>query len=203
MSLNYGHNAVWKADNDWVFSESSKKHISKNTSGYINRFDNLSEFRYKGEAFLNNLGQTILIWEFKSLYNKDLRELKIGLNKDLDDIKFNEYEILDKNLDFKIFYEYKTEFNNQFVLDLSKSDSLVYEINGPNYKGYYGLFNRAVISNEKGPKILFLNNENSIYMTFLIVNKNLKNYLIVIHSDYNYSNDILNIFDFVKINKIR
>jgi hypothetical protein len=203
MLFYYGHKSKMEVYNKWVFTDASKKELSKLGDSYISDNDTLTNYRYKGEAFKNNLGQNVLIWKFNDLKNKKINQIAFLKNQDLDFINFDEHEILDKDSDFEIYYEYKLNFINKFQVNLSKSDSSIYMYKGDTYKGVYGKFDKISISNEDGHKILLLNFDKKNYMAVIIFKRFKSIYLAVIHSDFYFSKDIINIFSFKNESNIR
>ena len=169
----------------FLFKDSEIKNLDKLfCMSFVNERDVYTNFNYKHLYFIS-------VWEFKDLKSIDLNSISVNINKNLDNIKFDDTRGYGKD----ILFEKNIDFKGKMKVDLDEKSIVEKEINGLNYKGFYGLVDRMVFGNGEKDLVLFHSTKKKI-PTILVLYKNKNSfYVIKIESDSAIDTSILEIFN--------
>lgn len=194
----YTHEVSWFTYKKYksIFKESAIKDVSKLGISYVYKQDVINNFRFDGEMFVDSFGQEVILWDFKELKKKKINSISINLNKNLENVFFDEYETLFAKSTFFIDIKNGFSFEDGFNLNFPKSDSTIFQYNGKNYKGVFGKFSNFTISNGNGEyQIDFVNNNSCPLLSVIVFEKNDNVYLLVVNSDFVFDKSIIDIFN--------
>lgn len=175
----------------WIFKDSAKQQINKDLFGSCTRSgDILSHYIYKDDFHIN-------IWQFKELKSNNIGLMNISQNKKLNNIKFGSGEVLFKNSNPTITVKFGSFFRNHLMnVNLDQNSTLEKRIETKSYKGFYGVINKAILSDENGnPQVLFdfsKQNEKSLLLMYSGYNSF---FVILIYSEKPFNEQILDIFN--------
>jgi hypothetical protein len=192
--LIYGHSlneGIYK-QYMWAFKDSIKQDIDTNYCvSCVTKKDVYNSFLYKKNY--------VTVWEFKDLGSAELNKMNIKQNINLDDIKFNSGEILNKGGDLEINIKYGFAFKNAMTVNVDDLSKIQRTFEGANYKGFYGSINKMSLSDEKGKPQIVLNYTKGLTPTvFLLYKGHQSFYLIMINpidTKKPFDENIINIFN--------
>ena len=190
--IRYSHSSDWRTyiQYMWIFKDSAKKDINTNFCySYVKERDIYNNFDYKDIY-------NIVVWEFKDLGNAELKKSIINQNVNLEDVKFESGEILNKNSDLELTINYGFVFNSAINVNLDKYSKIERIFKGSNYKGFYGSINQMSFSNEKGEhQILSDFTKGPTPTVFLFYKGHQSFYVIMINSKNPFDEDIIKILN--------
>jgi hypothetical protein len=134
----------------WIFKKPIRSEIDTFYCGsYVHKQDIYNNFHYKT--------YTIIVWEFKNLRDVELKKVAFNQNIYLEDLKFKAGQVLNANSHYlPITIKNTYSFKNLMQIDIGTDSKIEKQINGPNYKGFYGEIKRMALRNENGgDQILF------------------------------------------------
>jgi len=175
----------------WLFNNSIKSEIDTIFCVSHTREDDIY-YKYNYKDFF------ISIWEIKDLDFVELKKINFSKNINLDNIEFSSGEILNKNLGTlpAITVQFKLPFNNFLNVNLNERTKIIKEIDSANYRGFFGNINKMSFTNKEFDNlILFDYGENMQQTLLLFYKKNYKFYLILVNSDKEFDESVINIFD--------
>ncbi len=174
----------------WLFSDSAKKDIDTlAVGGSIRRTDKIYSYIYKGKY-------SIIIWEIKALNGVNLKKIIINQNIMLGNVKLKPGELLDKGSDMETQVKFGPFFKDTIVIDLDNNSKSIRTFEKTNYRGFYGSVSRMGFENGEG-EILALEEFTRRFMPtlFLMYKTNNSFYMITIHSDEPFDENIINILN--------
>lgn len=190
--IRYSHSSDWQTYKQYmsIFKDSAKKDINPNFCySYVKERDVYNNFDYKDIY-------TIIVWEFKDLANAELKKSTINQNVDLEDVKFEAGEILNKGSDLEFTINYGFVFNSAMNVNLDKYSKIERTFKGANYKGFYGSVNQMSLSNEKGEQqILSGFTKGQTPTVFLFYKGHQSFYIIMINSKNPFDENIIKILN--------
>lgn len=190
--IRYSHSSDWQTYKQymWIFKDFAKKDINTNFCySYVKERDVYNNFDYK-EIY------NIVVWEFKDLGSAELKKSIINQNVNLEDVKFESGEILNKNSDLEITINYGFIFNSGINVNLDKYSKIERIFKGTNYKGFYGSINQMSFSNEKGEhQILSDFTKGPTPTVFLFYKEHQSFYIIMINSKNPFDEDVIKILN--------
>jgi len=190
--IRYSHSSDWQTYKQyiWIFKDSAKKDINTNFCySYVKERDVYNNFDYKDIY-------NIIIWEFKDLANTELKKSTINQNINLEDVKFDSGEILNKGSDLEFTINYGFVFNSAINVNLDESSKIERTFKGANYKGFYGSINQMSLSNEKGEHQILSDFTNGLTPTVFLFYKGRQSfYIIIINSKNPFDENIIKILN--------
>lgn len=189
--MRYSHSADWQTYKQymWIFKDSVRNSVDTNFSySFVKKKDVYTNFHYRS---IN-----LLLWDFKDVIISNLSKVTINHNINLDDVKFGSGEILNKGSDMEITIKYGFAFNNNININLDRYSKIERNIEGANYKGFYGVINRLALSDEKGKQQILFDYTNGQTPTVFIVYKGCNSfYIIMINSEQPIDENIINMLN--------
>lgn len=190
--IRYSHSSDWEIYKEymWVFKDSVKSDINtKFSHTYLKERDVYNDFSYKG-------AYGIVVWEFKDLSNIELKKATINQNVNLDDVKFETGEILNKKSGLEATIKYGFAFNSAMNVNLDKNSKIERTFEGTNYKGFYGSIDEMSLSNQKGEHEILLNYTDGLTPTMFLFYKGHQSfYVIMINSKKPFDESIIKILN--------
>ncbi|SHG60262.1 hypothetical protein SAMN05443663_103278 [Flavobacterium defluvii] len=190
--IRYSHSSDWQTYKQymWIFKDSAKKDINTNFCySYVKERDVYNNFDYRDIY-------NIVVWEFKDLGNAELKKSTINQNVNLEDVKFESGEILNKNSDMEITISYGFVFNSAINVNLDNYSKIQRTFKGTNYKGFYGSINQMSFSNEKGEhQVLSDFTKGPTPTVFLFYKGHQSFYIIMINSKNPFDENIIKILN--------
>lgn len=175
----------------WVFNDSVKKDIDTLACvGNVRESDTYYTYKLKDIY--------VAIWEFKDLNLIDLNKTSINQNINLDKLKFDSGEELNKNLQPlpSITVRFKLPFNDFLNINLNDDSKITENIESNNYKGFYGDINKMSFSDKKGEHLILFDYGFSQQLTLFLLYKGHKSfYVIMINSEKPFDESIINILN--------
>ncbi|MDP4206737.1 MAG: hypothetical protein Q8859_12170, partial [Bacteroidota bacterium] len=162
----------------WIFKDSARNDIDPNcVTGCIRKKDALYIYYYKKEY-------NIAIWEFKDLHNAKLKNITIKQNVDLENLKFESGEILNRKCSPEYTIKYGPLFDYGMDINLDKDSKIDKSFETSKYKGFCGSINKMSFSNEKGKHLVLVNYVKGIKSVLFLLYKSKRSlYVIIIQSD--------------------
>ncbi|MDP4184832.1 MAG: hypothetical protein Q8862_06670 [Bacteroidota bacterium] len=186
--IRYSHSSDWQTYKQymWFFKDSVRSEIDTSFSySYIKKRDVYNNFHFKGSY-------NIIIWEFKDLGKAELKNVSVNQNVDLDNIKFSSGEILNKKSDLEITIKRGFAFNYTMNVNLDRNSKIERNIEGANYKGFYGSINKMSLSNEKNEHQIILDYTKGQTPTVFLLYKGQQSfYFIMINSEKPFNESII------------
>lgn len=151
---------------------------------------------YDNPAHFSDTLYSISILEFKHLNQLSLNDIVINYKENLNLISTNyTWESLGAESNIPVSFKYGVRYHN-FKINLDRKNKTLSDINGKYYKGFIGMPERVVISNQDNtPGIIFEHIPPWHHALYLIYNKDDLLYLIRIQSKTSLNNNILEIFN--------
>jgi hypothetical protein len=120
----------------------------------------------------------IKIWEFNDLKKYSLQDLFINSQSTIKKSEFSWEETLNSKsfLPISIKYLYKID---GMILNLGENTKIIKELQGKNYKGFYGLVDKMSICNKKGEPQIYLNFAKSQTPTVLLLYKSHNSFYLI------------------------
>lgn len=178
----------------WLFKDSAKSEIdSIFCAGEVKKRDIYFDYIYKQEYFIS-------IWEFKDLNYMNINDISINENVDLGDVKFNEYEIFNKNSWPQITSKLNFSFNHLLGVNLDKSSKILNPLRSPYFNGFYGVINQMSFSDENKKHLILFDYPSGNEPTIVLFYKTSKSFYTIIINSKNkkFDDSIIDIFNFVK-----
>lgn len=172
------------------FKDSIKKDIDTTVFvGCIRKNDALYHYIYKKDYFID-------IWEFKELGFLDLNKITIYQNVNLNNIKFQSAEILNKGRIPEIIVRFGPFFKNKININTNENSKIENMVKNNNYKGFYGIINKMSFSNENGKHLVLIDYKDTLeYCLVLLLKKRNSFFIINISSNQPFNNSIYNILN--------
>ncbi|MEO6176383.1 MAG: hypothetical protein ABIP27_14625 [Flavobacterium circumlabens] len=190
--IRYSHSSDWQTYKQymWIFKDSAKTNINPNFCySYVKERDVYNNFDYKDNY-------NIIVWEFKDLANAELKKSTINQNVNLEDVKFDSGEILNKGSGLEFTINYGFVFNSTINVNLDKYSKIDRTFKGANYKGFYGSINQMSLSNEKGEHQILSDFTKGLTPTVFLFYKGRKSfYIIIINSKNPFDENIIKILN--------
>lgn len=190
--IRYSHSSDWQTYKQyiWIFKDSAKKDINTNFCfSYVKERDVYNNFDYKDIY-------NVMVWEFKDLGNAELKKSTINQNVDLEDVKFDSGEILNKGSNLELTINYGFVFNSAINVNLDKYSKIERTFKETNYKGFYGSINQMSFSDEKGEHQILLDFTKRITPTLFLFYKGHQSfYIIMIYSKNPFDENIIKILN--------
>jgi len=174
----------------WVFNDFAKKDINtKIFVGCVRKRDIMYNYIYKNDY-------RICIWEFKDLSNSEFKNMNINQNVNLDDIKFDFGEVLNKKSSPEISVNFDHFFKHGININLDKYSKIEKRIESTNYKGFFGKVNKMAFSDETGNNLVLFDYPEGLETNlFLLYKGNDSFYIIIVHSPMPFNEKIINILN--------
>jgi hypothetical protein len=189
--LFFSHKTDWEKHKEylWIFNDSVKNEINVNISySYVKNQDIYNCFHYKE--------YNIIVWEFKNLYNLNLKNINFHQYIYLRNVKFISGQILNKNSDLEITIKYWFDFDSILNLNLDENSRIEGEFKSSNYKGFYGTIKKMSMSNsEYEHQILFDYTEQKEPSTLIVYKGHGSFFLIIINSKNHIDEKIVSILN--------
>jgi hypothetical protein len=188
-----GHSIDWETYKQymWIFKDSAKKDVETFGVSCVQKNDIYNNFRYK-------VDYNVILWEFKETEGIDLKSIAINQNISLENIKFESGEILNKGDILEIPIKYDFSFNQIKYLNIDRYSKIKKEIEGVNYKGFYGNVNKMSLSDGNYNHQIIFNYKDGITPTlFLFYKKTQFIYVIIVFlkNRQTFNDSIINILD--------
>ncbi|MEE4196272.1 MAG: hypothetical protein V2I54_01395 [Bacteroidales bacterium] len=191
--LKYKHSVDWTTHKNyvWLFKESERHKVDTNFAISCVRDKDV----YNHYAF-NNFEYKVIIWEFKDLANIKLDNIFFEENQIIDLSEIKSGETFHKHSDLEITVKYGFYLNDSILINLDRFSHIEKYISSENYIGFYGNVNQMSFCNETGESQIIFNYIECKSPTLLLNYKgNDSFYLIVINSDKEFDESIINILD--------
>lgn len=178
------------------FQDSVLKDLDTLTFSDVGKDNIHNAFHYKSNLLKEDMGYSVVIWEFQNVSNKyDIGNIYIKREK-LNDVYFQGSQIIDKDSDLETEVKNGFSFKNGISVKIDVSDTILNFYRGKNYKGCFGKFDRIIFCNEKGEDQVVLYNYLESKLTSVILKKEKKRLLLfMIHSRNVFDKDIINILN--------
>lgn len=190
--IRYSHSSDWQTYKQymWIFKDSAKADINTNFCySYVKERDVYNNFDYKDIY-------NVMVWEFKDLGNADLKKSTINQNVNLEDVKFDSGEILNKGSNLELTINYGFVFNSSINVNLDKYSKIEKNFKGANYKGFYGSINKMSFSNEKGEHQILSDFTKQITPALFLFYKGRQSFsIIMIYSKKPFDENIIKILN--------
>ena len=191
----YGHDTDFKSTNNFfIFKDSIKSDIDSLRFSYYTKNDVLSYYHYTRISLDKEIDFVVSIWEFKNLNKIKLENCEIG-QANLDNVFFEEVQVLSLDSGNEKNVKYDFSFQNGFNIFIDKNDSIFKHYFDKRYKGYFGKFNKIGLKNKNGFQIIIDNSSVNNLTSFIIFKKKSSIYLVLINSEEEFNSDIINILD--------
>jgi len=201
------HRSVFNNSNNrhaFIFKDSVLENINRPSYSWVSEQDTLTHF-----IFSVNLTNKKVYYELNDTCNNyyiDVWEFNALKNYKLDDVFINEHSVIGKSefifeegLDGKspcpisIRYFYKID---GLILNLGENSKVIKELQGKNYKGFYGLIDKMSICDKKGEPQIYFNFEKQLTPTVLLFYKGHGGiFLIIIHSSRKLDENVIKILN--------
>lgn len=135
------------------------------------------------------------IWEFRDLKKYKLEDVFINTHSIIQKSKFIWQETLDSKgfCPISVKYLYKID---GMILNLSGNSKVIKNLQGKNYKGFYGLVDKISICDKKGEPQIYINFAKNQTPTVLLLYKSRNSfYLIMINSSKKLDENIINVLN--------
>jgi hypothetical protein len=175
----------------WLFKDSTKKDIDVSSRfSYIGEKDFYNHYIYKKSYY-------ITIWEFKDMKLEDLKTLSFNRDLALEDSKISFGETINVHSSPEITMQYGFVFYNSMNVNLNDDSKIDSTFQSTNYKGFYGVVNQRLSTNNEGKPCVLFNYANEKQYGVVIWYKDHGSfYLLVINSDKPFnSQKLIRIFN--------
>lgn len=120
----------------------------------------------------------IIIWEFNDLKKYNLEDVFINSHSIIKKSEFSLQETLDSKSYRPISIKYLYKIDGM-ILNLGENTKIIKELQGKNYKGFYGLVDKMSICDKKGEPQIYLNFAKSQTPTVLLLYKSHNSFYLI------------------------
>ncbi len=195
-----GHHTVFNTISRnylFLFKDSAASKLDYPTSySCVSQQDIYNSYLYNDDKYC------VMIWEFNDLRNYSLEDVFLNTHSIIRKSEFSWEETLDSKsfLPISIKYLYKID---GMILNLGENTKIIKELQGKNYKGFYGLVDKMSICDKRGePQIYFNFTKNQTPTVLLLYKGHNSFYLIMVNPNNELYKDIKIDENIIKILKL-
>jgi hypothetical protein len=126
----------------------------------------------------------------------EFKDITFTQNANLENVRFRSGQILNRHTDLEINIKNGFVLGNSIKVFLDEYSKIEKNIQGDNYKGFYGFINKMTLSDEKDCHQIIFDYTKGRTPTLLILYKREQSlYLIMFNSENSFDEDIINVLN--------